>query len=73
MDENVAYMIVDPATGQEQSATSVVAVDGGDGQQQFAVPVIDPETGQQTYMLLDQTQLAQQNIQVTTDLELLCF
>ena len=31
----------------------MVAVDNGDGTQQLAIPVMDPETGQETYMIID--------------------
>ena len=34
-------------------ATQMVAVDNGDGTQQLAIPVMDPETGQETYMIID--------------------
>ena len=55
-DSNVTYMVMDA-----QSAAAADPAGGGggfvtvegDGQQQFAVPVMDPLTGQQTYMLLD--------------------
>ena len=55
MDEGVAYMVM--GEGGEMTpvppTTQVVAIDNGDGTQQFAIPVIDPETGQETYMIID--------------------
>ena len=52
MDEGVAYMVMDEGAEATQP-TQVVAIDNGDGTQQFAIPVIDPETGQETYMIID--------------------
>ena len=51
MDEGVAYMVMDEGAEATQP-TQVVAIDNGDGTQQFAIPVIDPETGQETYMII---------------------
>ena len=49
MDEGVAYMVM----GEGPPTAQVVAIDNGDGSQQFAIPVMDPETGQETYMIID--------------------
>ena len=51
MDDGVAYMVM----GEEEmsQATQMVAIDNGDGTQQYAIPVMDPETGQETYMIID--------------------
>ena len=48
MDEGVAYMVMGEGGEMTQvtQPTQVVAIDQGDGTQQFAIPVIDPETGQ---------------------------
>ena len=55
MDEGVSYMVM--GEGGEMTpvppTTQVVAIDNGDGTQQFAIPVMDPETGQETYMIID--------------------
>ena len=55
MDEGVAYMVM--GEGGEMTpvppTAQVVAIDNGDGSQQFAIPVMDPETGQETYMIID--------------------
>ena len=45
-------MVMDEGAEATQP-TQVVAIDNGDGTQQFAIPVIDPETGQETYMIID--------------------
>ena len=56
-DSGVAYMVMGeggemtPVT--PQPSTQVVAIDNGDGTQQFAIPVIDPETGQENYIVID--------------------
>jgi len=53
----VAYMVMGeggemtPVT--PQPSTQVVAIDNGDGTQQFAIPVMDPETGQENYIVID--------------------
>ena len=52
MDDGVAYMVMG-ADEEMSQATQMVALDNGDGTQQFAIPVMDPETGQETYMLID--------------------
>jgi len=52
MDDGVAYMVMGEG-GEAQQATQMVAVDNGDGTQQLAIPVMDPETGQETYMIID--------------------
>ena len=39
--------------GDMSQATQMVAIDNGDGTQQYAIPVMDPETGQETYMIID--------------------
>ena len=52
MDEGVAYMVMGEG-GEAAQPTQVVAIDNGDGTQQFAIPVMDPETGQETYMIID--------------------
>ena len=54
--EGVAYMVMEEGgemTPVTQQPTQVVAIDNGDGTQQYAIPVIDPETGQETYMIID--------------------
>ena len=51
MDDGVAYMVM--GEGDMSQATQMVAIDNGDGTQQFAIPVMDPETGQETYMIID--------------------
>ena len=55
MEEGVAYMMM--GEGREMTpvppTAQVVAIDNGDGSQQFAIPVMDPETGQETYMIID--------------------
>jgi len=38
---------------QVTQPTQVVAIDNGDGTQQFAIPVIDEATGQESYMIID--------------------
>ena len=55
MDEGVAYMVMGEGGEMTQVAqpTQVVAIDNGDGTQQFAIPVIDQETGQESYMIID--------------------
>ena len=56
-DSGVAYMVMGeggemtPVT--PQPSTQVVAIDNGDGTQQFAIPVMDPETGQENYIVID--------------------
>ena len=52
MDDGVAYMVMGEGPETTQP-TQVVAIDNGDGTQQFAIPVMDPETGQETYMIID--------------------
>ena len=52
-------MVLDPGN----VGAGILPVQGGFGEQQFAVPVTDPTTGQQTYMLVYQSQLEQQNFQ----------
>jgi len=52
MDDGVAYMVMGEG-GEGGQPTQVVAVDNGDGTQQLAIPVMDPETGQETYMIID--------------------
>ena len=53
----MAYMVMGeggemtPVT--PQPSTQVVAIDNGDGTQQFAIPVMDPETGQENYIVID--------------------
>ena len=53
--EGVAYMMMgdNGEMTPVSQPTQVVAIDNGDGTQQFAIPVIDPETGQETYMIID--------------------
>ena len=51
MDDGVAYMVM--GEGDTGQATQMVAIDNGDGTQQYAIPVMDPETGQETYMIID--------------------
>ena len=51
MDDGVAYMVM--GEGDMSQATQMVAIDNGDGTQQYAIPVMDPETGQETYMIID--------------------
>jgi len=43
--------------GDGAQPTQLVALQSEDGTQQLAVPVIDPHTGQETYMILDQSSL----------------
>ena len=52
MDDGVAYMVMGEGAETTQP-TQVVAIDNGDGTQQFAIPVMDPETGRETYMIID--------------------
>ena len=47
----MAYMVM--GEGELAQSTQMVAIDDGSGGQQFAIPVMDPETGQETYMLID--------------------
>ena len=56
MDEaGVAYMVMGEGGEMTQvtQPTQVVAIDNGDGTQQFAIPVIDEATGQESYMIID--------------------
>jgi len=57
MEEGVAYMMMGDGEGGVQQATQLVALQAEDGSQQLAVPVIDPNTGQETYMILDESSL----------------
>jgi len=56
MEEGVAYMMMGEG-GEGVQPTQLVALQSEDGTQQLAVPVIDPNTGQETYMILDQNSL----------------
>ncbi|XP_023348428.1 uncharacterized protein LOC111717149 isoform X2 [Eurytemora carolleeae] len=55
MEDGVAYMMM--GDGDDGTPTQLVALQSEDGTQQLAVPVIDPHTGQETYMILDQNAL----------------